>query len=211
MIGEEYLPSDYQGQLKELNPTLSAFSVYLGVKDDNLIPDGFSVANLIYPDNDLDHQYRAILKGEIEEMPLVVSIPTLVNKDLAPPGHHILSIFTAIPYRLAGMNSWRERKEEYTERLISQLEKWMPGLRQNIVVKEAASPDTLLRYTGNREGAVGGWDYTPHSIFNRPANKTPIAGLWLTGHWTAPGVGVHGTIQSGCLTASLICENVDQY
>lgn len=207
MIGEEHLQEDYKDQLKGLKPTLSAFSVYLGVKGGDLIPDNLSVANLIYPGDDLDRQYQAILRGEIEDMPFVISIPTFVNKALAPTGHHILSLFTAIPYRLEGMVDWHEKKAEYTDRLINQAEKFIPGLTRNIVVKEAATPDTLFRYTGNREGAVGGWDYTTESIINRPGNKTPIKGLWLTGHWTAPGVGVHGTIQSGCLTASLISED----
>jgi prolycopene isomerase len=109
-----------------------------------------------------------------------------------------------VPYRPEGITDWKEKKEQYTEKLIGLAESIIPGLKSQIVVKEAATPDTLIRFTSNNKGAVGGWDYTPDSDANRPGNKTPIEGLWLTGHWTFPGVGVHNVIQSGCLTASLI-------
>jgi prolycopene isomerase len=164
------------------------------------------VANLVYPGEDMDRQYEAVLSGDIESMPWVVSIPTLTAPQLAPPGHHILSLFAPIPYRLAGMTHWRERKGEYTERFIRLASTLFPGLEKRIVVREAATPDTLVRYTGNREGSLG-WNYTPESISGRPENKSPVPGLWLTGHWTVPGVGVHGAIQSGFITSQAIAAD----
>jgi len=204
MVGEENLPIAFADRLKQLTPTLSAFSVYLGIEGDTAIPSGLCPANLVYPSDDMDAQYEAILKGDIERMPYVISIPTLVNPSLSPAGHHIVTLFAPMPYRIKDFGGWEEKKPEITERLIKVAEGVIPGLRQIIVVKDSASPDTLFRYTGNAMGAVGGWDYTPHSLANRPANETPIKNLWLTGHWTNPGVGIHGVIQSGYMTANLI-------
>jgi phytoene dehydrogenase-like protein len=202
MVGEEHLPGGLAESLRRLRPTLSAFSVYLGVK--GALPNGLSVANLVYPGDDMDAQHEAILRGEVEKMPYALSVPTLVNPSAAPRGCHILSLFMPMPCRLPGAGSWKERKREYTERFIGLASRVVPGLEGMIVVKEAATPDTLVRYTGNSGGAVGGWDYTPEDLAGRPGNRTPVEGLWLAGHWTVPGVGIHGVIQSGCLTASMI-------
>jgi prolycopene isomerase len=204
MVGEEHLPGDFVRQLGHLKPSLSAFSVYLGVKNDPPIPGNLSLANIIFTDDDMEDQYQAILRGAVEEMPYAISIPTLVNPSVAPAGHHIISLVMPMPYRLPDMQNWREKKEEFTERIIRVAEKIIPGLTERIVVKEAASPDTFVRYTANSGGAVGGWDYTPEMIALRPNNQTPIEGLWLTGHWTVPGIGIHSVIQSGHITASMI-------
>ncbi|MCU0599454.1 MAG: NAD(P)/FAD-dependent oxidoreductase [Desulfobacterales bacterium] len=206
MVGEEYLPADFISRMRRLAPTLSAFSVYLGIEGKDL-PQNVCVANLVYPGDDLEKQYEAVLKGDLEAMPWVVSIPTLAAPALAPPDHHILSLFAPIPYRLPGMTDWRERKGEYADRFIRVAEKIFPGLKKRIVVSEAATPDTLVRYTGNREGALG-WNYTPESIAGRPENKSPVSGLWLTGHWTVPGVGVHGAVQSGFITSQAVASDL---
>ena len=204
MVGEEYLSTNFALQLKKLKPSLSAFSVFLGIKDEVTIPQELAATNLIYPDYDSAGQYQRILQGKIEKVPYCLAIPTLVTPSLAPQGHHVINLCTHLPYRPEGITNWKEKKEEYTERFITMAEKVIPGLRKQIVVKEAATPDTLLRYTSNREGALGGWAYTPETDAGRPFNKTPIEGLWLTGHWTFPGVGIHGVITSGYLTASMI-------
>jgi prolycopene isomerase len=205
MIGEQYLPPDFVLQLKKLQTTPSSFSVFLGVKNGGVIPKNSAAANIIvFPEGDFKSHHEAIREGKLENAPYCLAIPTLIDSSLAPPGHHIVSLHTAIPYRPEGITHWKEKKEHYTEKLIDLAEKIIPGLRKYIVVKEAATPDTLVRFTGNSRGAVGGWDYTPDTDEHRPGNKTPLEGLWLTGHWTFPGVGVHNVIQSGCLTASLI-------
>jgi len=205
MVGEAHLPSDFISRFKNLQPTLSAFSVYLGIDGKQGLPENVCVANLIYPGDNLEQQYEAVLKGELESMPWVVSIPTLVDPQMAPSGHHILSLFAPMPYRLSGMKRWRERKAEYTDRFIRLASTLIPGLLKRIVVSESATPDTLVRYTGNRKGALG-WNYTPESIAGRPDNKSPVPGLWLTGHWTVPGVGVHGAIQSGYITSQAVAS-----
>lgn len=204
MVGEEHLPDDFSRQLRRLTPSLSAYSVYLGVKGTLAVPENLSLANLVYPSYDMESQYQAALRGAVEEMPYAISIPTLVNPSLAPKDHHILSLVMPMPYRLPGMESWRARKGEFTERFLRVAEAVIPGLIEHIVVKEAATPDTFVRYTGNRGGAIGGWDYTPENLALRPDNQTPLEGLWLTGHWTVPGIGIHAVIQSGHITASMI-------
>jgi prolycopene isomerase len=80
-----------------------------------------------------------------------------------------------------------------------------PELDGRITFLERASPRTLERFTGNPNGAAYGWDMTPEQMGrNRPDHRTPVDGLFLSGHWTQPGAGAGGVIVSGVQTAQLV-------
>jgi prolycopene isomerase len=60
----------------------------------------------------------------------------------------------------------------------------------------------MERYTRNSDGAIYGWALAPDQVGpGRPANETPLPGLWLAGHWAQPGGGIYGVVTSG-LTAA---------
>ncbi|UCC66514.1 MAG: NAD(P)/FAD-dependent oxidoreductase, partial [Deltaproteobacteria bacterium] len=70
---------------------------------------------------------------------------------------------------------------------------------------EAATPFTLERYTANEGGATYGLAPTPRQFGRgRPANKTPIKGLYLAGHYTRPSHGIVGAAISGSFAAEMI-------
>lgn len=164
---------------------------------------GLAPATCCFPGYDPDEQYLATEKGEIERASFWIGIPTLTNPLMAPEGHHLIVLYVPVPYRLEGID-WRRGKQDYTQRVINMAERAIPGLRKNVVFVDAASPDTLVRYTGNSQGAVAGWACTPEADALRPANTTPIEGLFLAGHWTVPGPGTGSVTHSGWLAASLI-------
>lgn len=61
------------------------------------------------------------------------------------------------------------------------------------------------RYTLNLGGSIYGWDQTPEqSGTERLPHRTPVDGLFLTGHWTQPGGGVQSVLTSGIHTAELV-------
>lgn len=204
MIGEQHFEPYFLSKIKKLEPALSCFNVVLGIKDSAIIPKEFSSNNFVYPNYDFNSQYAAMLSGELEKAPFCISIPTLISPELAPEGHHILTLYMPMAYRPKSVKNWKASKTEYTERFIDQAEKYIPGLREQIVITEASTPETLIRYTGNSQGAIAGWNYTPYTDISRPKNETPIQDLYLTGHWTFPGPGTHSAIPSGCITAALI-------
>ena len=204
LVGEHHLPTDFVSQLRKLEPALSCFNVLLGIKNGNIIPEGFATNNFVYPEYDFNAQYEAIMNGEIEKAPYCITIPTITNPSLAPAGHHIITLYTPMAYRPKGIDDWRKKKDEYTVRFIKMADQVIPGVKKHIVEMDATTPDTLVRFTGNSKGAIAGWNYTPVTDVARPNNKTPIDGLWLAGHWTFPGPGTHSAIPSGCITASMI-------
>jgi phytoene dehydrogenase-like protein len=53
-----------------------------------------------------------------------------------------------------------------------------------------------------------GWALTPQQVGpKRLAQKTPVKNLLLSGHWTAPAVGVMSTVVSGLQAASMILRS----
>jgi prolycopene isomerase len=203
LVGEDKLPPDFIARLRKIEIMYSAFNVFLGVKAQGLGMETLAPAICCFPGYDLDEQYLAMQKGEIERTSFWIGIPTLTNPFMAPEGHHLVVLYVPVPYRLKGKD-WRHPKEDFTQRLINMAEKAIPGLRKDTVLVDAASPDTLVRYTGNSEGAVAGWACTPEADALRPANRTPIEGLFLAGHWTFPGPGTGSVMHSGWLAASMI-------
>jgi len=203
LVGEESLPQDFVKTLNRLEISLSSFYVYLGVDIDPRTTGVDAPETIVYETYDNTQEWNRLLKGELAIPCFGISIPTLVDPSLAPPGKHVVIIMTMAPYYLAG-KSWREEKERFAKKLIAKAEKLIPGLSQHIVVQDAATPLTYERYTLNTLGAAMGWAFSPQMFMKRLEQKTPIPNLYLAGHWTMPGGGVPAVALSGLRAARMI-------
>lgn len=211
LVGREHLPKGFMERLERRKIATSAFYVYLGVDLDLTKLDFDRVT--VCPFTEMER-----LNGHLydpENCLLAIEIPTRHYPALAPDGKHIVVLCTVANYDdfatwgLGAGNhrgsSYRTTKERVAESLISRAEKVIPGLSQHILVKEAATPVTIARYTLNRGGASMGWDQTPEEAL-KPAQITPIRQLYLVGQWTYPQGGVPGVVGSGWILANLIKE-----
>jgi prolycopene isomerase len=201
MIGEERLDAGFVSTLKERPISLSAFEVFLGVTTDL---KGMGINHEIFfgPSSDTEEAFSSQARGEVHGCGL--SIPSIDDHTLAPPGHHTVCVKMFAPWD----RRWVEDKPALTERLIDEAEKVIPGLRKGIVYQEAGTPFTMSRYTGNTAGAMYGWDAAPKSITQRLNMETPVPGLFLSGHWTRPGGGVLAVIISGQMAAKRVFQEL---
>ncbi len=56
-----------------------------------------------------------------------------------------------------------------------------------------------------------GWENSPTQVHSRrPANRTPLDGLYVAGAWAQPGSGTIATMQSGFQTAQAILGYEDR-
>jgi prolycopene isomerase len=135
-----------------------------------------------------------------------VTVPTLTDPSLAPPGEHLVLATVLLPYAVSEPGrSWRTEKESTTEAILDQVEERFPGFRGGLVLAEGGTPRTLERYTRNLEGAMYGWDMSPGQVGPmRLGHATPVSGLLLAGHWTQPGGGVYGVVISGFQAAQRV-------
>jgi len=203
MIGEERLDSGFVSSLKERPISISAFEVFLGVTTD-LKGMGVNHETFFAPSHNPEEVYNSHANGEVFGCGL--SIPTVEDDTVAPPGHHIVCVTMFAPWD----RQWSENKDAVAERLIDEAEKVIPGLRKGIVYQEAGTPFTMNRYTGNTAGAIYGWDASPKSLASRLAMETPVPGLFLAGHWTRPGGGLYAVVTSGQLAAKKVFEELQK-
>jgi phytoene desaturase len=198
LIGPEHLPQDYVAHLRSLTPSLSAVTAYLATDLDlaegEIVHEAFA-----YDSWDYGEVYQRILAGVPAE--IAVTVPTTIDRSLAPPGEHVVTLMTLIPYGLDIPS------EVLQERLLARAGDVIPGLPDHITFGTGASPHTMERYTLNHHGAIYGWEPTPQQTgAARLGRRTPVQGLWLAGHWTQPGGGVMPVVVSGLQTAQALLE-----
>jgi phytoene dehydrogenase-like protein len=148
----------------------------------------------------LERAYDDAKYGRPSERPIVeMTIPTSVDRTLAPPGHHILSLFVQYaPYNLAPGLSWGKLKEEFADRCIAEIARYAPNVSASIVHRQVLSPVDLERIYGLTGGNIFQGAMPLHQLFSlRPVAgwsdyRTPVAGLYLCGSAAHPGGGVMG-------------------
>jgi phytoene dehydrogenase-like protein len=200
LVGIEHLPGPFARRLQRLKPSLSAFVVYAAT---DLDLRQFEVAHetFVYKHWDHERTYQDILAGQPGGM--WVNVPTLADRSVAPPGEHLVIFSSLAPYDIG--RPWEEEKARFTDSLLDEMEGLFPGIRDRLTFLEAATPETLERYTLNHRGAIYGWENIPQQTGpKRLSHQTPLARLYLSGHWTQEGASSFRTILSGINTARLV-------
>src|SRR5205814_7431462 len=79
--------------------------------------------------------------GRPSERPLLeLTVPTMYDPSLAPPGKHIMGIFLQYaPYTLREGN-WDDLREPFAARVLDVIEEYAPNIRSIIVAKQALTP-----------------------------------------------------------------------
>lgn len=200
LVGAEHFPARFRRPLGRLAPSISAFVTYLAT-DLDLRSLGATHETFVYEGFDHEAAFDETLAGRGRWW--TATVPTLADPSLAPEGVHLMTLTTLAPY--APPQRWRAEKEARVEAMIGAASRHFPGLREAVRFAEGGSPRTMERYTRNSDGAIYGWALSPDQIGpGRPANETPLPGLWLAGHWAQPGGGVYGVVTSGVNAARAI-------
>jgi phytoene dehydrogenase-like protein len=147
----------------------------------------------------LERAYDDAKYGRPSERPIVeMTIPTSVDNTIAPPGHHILSLFVQYaPYKLAE-GHWDDLKEAFADRCIAEIARYAPNVPEAIIHRQVLSPVDLERTFALTGGNIFQGAMPLHQIFSmRPVPgwsdyRTPVAGLYLCGSAAHPGGGVMG-------------------
>jgi phytoene dehydrogenase-like protein len=160
----------------------------------------------------LEHAFDAAKYGQCSPDPaLEVTIPSLADKSLAPPGKHVLSavvLYAPFDERANGDAARRE----LLDRSLSVLDRHAPGLRRQVVASELLLPADIereFRITG------GHWHHGELALDQfmmlRPVPGAaqyamPIGGLFLCGAGCHPGGGVMGSAGRNAANAVLATE-----
>ena len=217
MLPRESVPTDYLNKLVGYRPSISTFMVWLGLNRE--IKDLVSCYGTHVSGNqDVEAEYIACIKGDIENGPYGVAVYDKAFNGYSRPGTSSLMLIF-----LCGYEPWRRFESDYKQgnkkAYYSEKTRWMEILIQRaendvikdlssmIAVREAATPLTNWRYTGNTEGAIYGFEQSlDNTAENRIKNTTPIDGLYLASAWGFPGGGFEGALRSGEITFQKMME-----
>ncbi|XP_067393116.1 pyridine nucleotide-disulfide oxidoreductase domain-containing protein 2 [Emydura macquarii macquarii] len=139
--------------------------------------------------------------GEPSTRPMIeLCIPSALDPSLAPPGCHVVSLFTQYtPYALAGGRPWDEQaRNAYADRVFDWVEAYAPGFKASVVGRDILTPPDLERIFGLPGGNIfHGAMSLDQLYFARPVPlysgyRSPIPGLYLCGSGAHPGGGVMG-------------------
>ncbi len=140
--------------------------------------------------------------GRPSERPMLeITIPTVYDSGLAPPGKHLMNIFLQYtPYTLSPSvaPNWHALKESYADRVMDLVAEYAPNFKNLVVHRYVLSPLDLEEQFGMTGGNIFHGEMSPDQLyFLRPLPgwaqyRTPIRGLYLCGSGAHPGGGVMG-------------------
>ena len=215
LVGPQVLDTGFNRRIHNLRMRGTAAKLHLALRGPPVFR-GLDAAALggrllIAPSPDyIEMAFDAAKYGEASEHPVMeITIPTLHTPALAPAGVHVLSaIVQYAPANLRG--GWSATaKATFMERVLTQLARYAPGIRAQILSAELLTPADLE----SEYGVTGGhWHHGELALDQfmmlRPVPgaaryAAPIPGLFLCGAGTHPGGGVSGTPGRNAAQAAL--------
>ncbi|GAB1538829.1 NAD(P)/FAD-dependent oxidoreductase [Scytonema sp. NUACC21] len=140
---------------------------------------------------------------------VLVSIPSVLDPSLAPPGKHVIHAYTPgnEPYALwQGMDrksaEYAKAKQVRAEVMWQALERIIPDIRSRCDVTLVGTPITHERYLRRHRGSYGPAIPAGKGFF--PGSSTPLAGLLCCGDSTFPGIGLPAVAASGMIAANTL-------
>ena len=144
----------------------------------------------------------------------VFSIPSVLDKEMAPKGKHVLHGYTPAnePWEIwekldPNTSKYKDLKEERCFIFINILKKIIPDIDERIDIKMLGTPLTHKKFTNTYCGSYGPAISAAKGLF--PGCKTPIRNLFACGSSTFPGIGIPAVSASGAYAAEKIIGKKD--
>ncbi len=203
LVGFEHLPERFVRDLLRLKVAVSAFIVFTATTMDMQQMDAAGALTFAYTTWDLEQAYWDTLEAKRGE--IVVGVPTLADPSLAPAGEHLVMTVAWAPFDL----DWDQERERYLDIALGELEALFPGFGDHLIFVQDATPKSLERFTRNYGGSIYAWENTPQQpASKRPAQRTPIEGLYLASAWVQGGNGfVRSTVKGIHLAQMLLAQS----
>lgn len=193
--------------IDKMKYSMSCFLLYLGVKK--------QYPQLVHHTLILSERYKELVDDIFDGNPLpkdfsmYLHAPTKTDPGMAPEGCESMYVLIPVSNLKSGVD-WETVKDEYTDRVLTFLEKWgLDGLRDNLEVLKIFTPNDfeseLNAYQGN---AFAIEPKLTQTAYFRPHNRSEdVNGLYFVGAGTHPGAGVPGVLLSAEATASCVIDD----
>ncbi|XP_047458126.1 pyridine nucleotide-disulfide oxidoreductase domain-containing protein 2 [Mugil cephalus] len=149
----------------------------------------------------LEAAYKEAANGRPSGRPMIeMTIPSVLDPTLAPPGSHVVSLFTQFtPYHIEGREWTDQDKEAFADTVFDWVEQYAPGFKKSVVGRDVLTPPDLERIFGLTGGNIFHGSMSLDQLFiARPLPsfsdyRSPVKGLYLCGSGCHPGGGVMGS------------------
>ena len=204
LLGARNIEAGFAHRIKHLRSKGNSAKLHLALSDlpsfKGLDASKLGQRLLIAPTQEyVDHAFNHCKYGAFSPKPVFeITIPSIHDSSLAPPGQHVLSaVVQYAPRELR--DGWQDGKAVFTEVVMKTLEQYAPDIRSKAVVAEVLTPEDIeqqFRISG------GHWHHAELAMDQffmlRPVPfaaqyHTPVNGLYLCGAGSHPGGGVMGS------------------
>ncbi len=214
LLGARELEAGFAQKINNVRTRGTTAKLHLALSD---LPDFTGLTQeqlgerlLIAPDvNYVERAFNHVKYGDFSIQPVMeITIPSLHDSSLAPPGQHVLS--AVVQYAPRDLKQgWGEGKSAFTETVLDLIAQYAPDIRSKAVMAELLTPEDIeqeFRITG------GHWHHgeltLDQFLMLRPVPgaaqyKTPVDGLYLCGAGSHPGGGVMGSAGRNAANAVL--------
>nr|ATQ36029.1 prolycopene isomerase-like3 [Punctaria latifolia] len=221
LVPKGALPEDFIKK-REATPQCKSFMhVHLGVRCHDLIEAGAKAADKGDGDGGFNPRCHYAVVADWDKPidaagnVIIVSIPSVLDPSLAPPGCHTVHAYTAgcEPWSIwEGIDpkseEYRRLKEERAQVLMDAVEAVFPNLESRLEVRMIGTPVTAQRFLRRDRGTYGAEIKAGRDTFAGP--NTPLSGLVCTGDSVWPGIGVPAVAASGTLVANMMVSPLKQ-
>jgi phytoene dehydrogenase-like protein len=188
---------------------LPNFTCFPSPKDGSVGPMHRGTVHFESQMEEIELAYREALLGKPATRPVIeMTIPTSVDRTIAPPGKHIVQLFIQYaPYDLhPKVGSWADPqfKDAFVQRCLTIVDEFCPNFSSSVIGIDAISPLDLERIFGLHKGSISHGALGLHQLgYARPVpgyarHRTPVHGLYLCSAGTHPGGGVMGAGGHNC-------------
>jgi phytoene dehydrogenase-like protein len=192
LVGKEKLPSEFVSNVENLVHMESVLMVHIGI-DFDPTPHQRAALCYYYGTYGIEEAVDRCRSGDYHEGKegFLIYIPSLHSPEMAPPGHHAITVYTIAPYIL-NKGDWNSRKEELADKLLLEAEKIIPGLRERSKTEIIMTPLDFKSRIFVEKHSFGG--LAPIMNQQNPPHQTPIKCLWYIGAQSESGGGVAGVV-----------------
>jgi phytoene desaturase len=194
-----------RAKLDRTTPSLSAFCLLLACKGRT---PHLQHHNVLFPES-YDDEFDAIF-GRRPQIPAAPAVYLCRPDDptMRPNGHESICVLVNAPYHNPGNGvDWHDRSlvDRYAQQVLELMARRGVDVRHRIEWYEVRTPAHIADRTCSPGGAIyGAASNSRLSALRRPANRSPVNGLFLVGGSVHPGGGLPLVGMSAAIVAELI-------
>jgi phytoene dehydrogenase-like protein len=198
LAGEGSFPPDYVADARAVRINSSSCQVYLGIRKGETIPH---IGDLVFTSGNPKFSSEELTDFHTTSRTFSMYYPD------TRPGSDRYTVVVSLngrygDWKLLADDDYEREKNRLIEEAIVTLEKFIPGVREKIDWKEAATPRTIERYTTHVGGTAFGTKFEGLKVSMDLPEKLP--GLYHAGSVGIIMSGWLGTINYGVIVANKI-------